>query len=179
MENILAYHVNYQEKCDNFIHGNIPLIISEDTQYLGRGMYFWGNNGNAQYWYNDRKRKEPQEIFCALKCNILLDKLLDLTNSKIRNKMDKLWLSCKEQARKAGIKKEAGAQIDYMLNLAKLDGAFTVCKMHGKYNAPFSTLTEMNSRYMACDVREIYCVKDAMAILPPIEEYTEKVCSDE
>ena len=53
--NIIAYHTNYDFKCNHFIKTKTP-IISEDTYWLGDGMYFWDNLSNAKFWVNKKKK---------------------------------------------------------------------------------------------------------------------------
>ena len=40
--NIDVYHTNDRLKVKNFLKTN-ELIISKDTNWLGKGMYFWDN----------------------------------------------------------------------------------------------------------------------------------------
>lgn len=49
----ILYHSNTKEECDTFISQENYLIESKnayDDKWLGYGMYFWDNKGNAVWW---------------------------------------------------------------------------------------------------------------------------------
>ena len=54
--NIIGYHANDKEKCQKFVENSI-CIFSEDTYWLGYGMYFWDTMSNAVYWKTEKFRK--------------------------------------------------------------------------------------------------------------------------
>ena len=48
---IYLYHCNTKNKCKNFLNNVLKLIESNhkyDDYWLGRGMYYWDNLGNAK-----------------------------------------------------------------------------------------------------------------------------------
>ena len=49
---IKVYHCNSEEKCNDFIIRKKLLESNHpyDSFWLGKGMYFWDNLGNAKYW---------------------------------------------------------------------------------------------------------------------------------
>lgn len=56
---IKIFHCNSEIKCNEFIFQN-KLLESKhpyDSLWLGRGMYFWDNLGNAKYWKRERNKK--------------------------------------------------------------------------------------------------------------------------
>ena len=88
--NILLYHCNFSEKCKNFLCEDSGLIWSnEDGIYLGDGMYFWDNISNAEYWEKIKQKSSKDTLI--LRCNVFVDKLLDLTDKDICNKVNELW----------------------------------------------------------------------------------------
>ena len=92
--NIIGYHTNSKIKCKNFMDNENYLIWSKDTHWLGDGMYFWDNLSNADYWLSEKKRKEPQiKEWSIVSANIYLNKMLDLTDEKIVEQYNKLWVS--------------------------------------------------------------------------------------
>ena len=72
--NIIGFHTNTKDKIKNFIEKGIP-ITSEDTTWLGTGMYFWDNLSNAKYWKNEKIRKNEgsEETIKIIKANIIID----------------------------------------------------------------------------------------------------------
>ena len=91
MNNICGYHSNYENKCNAFIKNKRNLIISNDKEYLGKGMYFWDNKSNAKYWY-DKKMKDKTCAKCiVVKCDICIDNLLDLTDERVREFIDTMY----------------------------------------------------------------------------------------
>lgn len=47
---IIIYHSDEEEKCKEFVDNENVLILSgnsKDDIWLGKGMYFWDNIGNA------------------------------------------------------------------------------------------------------------------------------------
>ena len=83
--NIIVFHTNIKDKIEKFVSDK-EMIYYEDKHYLGNGMYFWDNEGNAKYWAN-KKLKENigvlNEVYIS-KANLLLDEtILDLTNVEI------------------------------------------------------------------------------------------------
>ena len=49
--NIDVYHTNDRLKVKNFLKTN-ELIITKDTNCLGKAMFFWYNLSNPKYWKN-------------------------------------------------------------------------------------------------------------------------------
>lgn len=80
------YHCNEKEKIETVMTTKRYDILKSvnDRFWLGDGIYFWDNMGNAQYWKSERLRKNHQkeyDIACMLVC---LDNKLDLTDSNVR-----------------------------------------------------------------------------------------------
>lgn len=81
-----GYHANDRERCERFINEKSYIIDSEDdTEYLGRGMYFWDNMPQAEWWL---KRKRDGAIVSA---ELNLDCVLDLTQKEIADQMAELY----------------------------------------------------------------------------------------
>lgn len=50
---IILYHSDTEKKCEEFIAKKDALVLSnnlKDDIWLGDGMYFWDNRGNANWW---------------------------------------------------------------------------------------------------------------------------------
>lgn len=97
MENkyfVLVYHVNTQENIakvvDSYKNGSGELYTSvEDGYWAGNGMYFWDNEGNANYW------KKIRHNNYILKANLKIEEncILDLTDKDVLDELDQLWPS--------------------------------------------------------------------------------------
>lgn len=49
---IILYHSDEENKCKQFVDKENVLILSGNTKddiWLGKGMYFWDNMGNAKW----------------------------------------------------------------------------------------------------------------------------------
>jgi hypothetical protein len=67
---IKVYHCNLSEKCNEFISENKLLESNHpyDSLWLGKGMYFWDNFGNAKYWKNEKLKKDKTKNFKIVSC---------------------------------------------------------------------------------------------------------------
>ena len=90
---IKVYHCNSEEKCNDFIIRK-KLIESNhpyDSFWLGKGMYFWDNLGNAKYWRKEKLKKNKSQNLKIICCFVSLEKVLDLTDSEEIELIHKLW----------------------------------------------------------------------------------------
>ncbi len=91
------YHCNYESRVESFLKHK-ELRIShhkDDSEWGGTGMYFWDNEGNAEYW---KKQKDGKaDIFrCYVKFDARND-LLDLTDLNVEKRLDQfIRLASKE-----------------------------------------------------------------------------------
>ena len=60
---IKVYHCNSEEKCNDFIIRKKLLESNHpyDSFWLGKGMYFWDNLGNAKYWRKEKLKKNKSQ----------------------------------------------------------------------------------------------------------------------
>ncbi|MGP1529294.1 MAG: hypothetical protein ACTTI3_02985 [Treponema sp.] len=117
--NLKGFHANYKDVCEKFIKNELRLIISEDHDYLGRGMYFWDHKSNARYWKVHKKSARESAIVSA---EINLEQLLDLTDDDICAELDK---SC-ARLQAIEVVKPFGKKLDYIFEAFKL--TYTVIK---------------------------------------------------
>ena len=90
----ILYHSNKEHKCKKFISLSDYLIVSENNKddiWLGKGMYFWDNRGNVDWWNRKQMKKHPQDRFSIVVANVNLDHLLDLTDIEIYKKLEEVW----------------------------------------------------------------------------------------
>lgn len=90
--NLKLYHCNDAKRCNRFLKDkNYYIISKEDGIWLGNGMYFWDNISNALYWQDIKIRKNKDGDYKIVSANVLLSKLLDLTDKQVCVKMNYLW----------------------------------------------------------------------------------------
>ena len=70
--NLVLYHCNDEKRCLKFLDSDTYMIISnEDGRWLGQGMYFWDNYGNAKYWEKVKQRKDIDKKYLIVKASII------------------------------------------------------------------------------------------------------------
>lgn len=178
MASIVGYHVNTKNKCESFLKDTSQLALSYDTQYLGKGMYFWDNTANSKYWLNKRKRDNNVETYWVIKNGISLDALLDLCNANVRKRIDKLVAKDKSLSQKLNSRNVFGAQLDYLCGVIPYFDKFDVIRMQARYDYDSYRFRSMTSRYMDYSSRTIYCVKKSKAIIGKPDVCTEEVEKD-
>lgn len=169
-QNILAYHVNDEKRCKNFVNNKEYLINSEDKKWLGYGMYFWDNEVNASYWVEQKKRKETHiKKIAKVKCNVFLDRLLDLTDTAILDTFNVLWEQYCEKE-KCSTNQPLGIKLDKIFDFfGHIDDTFKVIRVYGQYKkTPKSGFMEYvySGRHKNHDrpvgnIKCIYSVRDA------------------
>lgn len=163
--NIIGYHVNDENRCLKFIENNEYMIDSNDTAWLGYGMYFWDNEANANYWIIQKRRKDNINKIGKVKCNIFTDKMLDLTDTEQIKAFDNLW---NEYCKKENCSKNQplGVKLDRLFDYFKyLRDAFKVIRVYGRYvKTPYIRFIPYDKDSETCEpiyhVKCIYVVKD-------------------
>lgn len=170
--NLVLYHCNDSYRCYNFVHSKGRMIVSEeDGKWLGTGMYFWDNKGNAKYWMRKKKRDNPTKNYSIVAANVFMDKLLDLTDNDICDKIGEMWEKYQEVN---WIEDENDCELGYKLNvlfrsIEKLRENYYVIKVFGKYNkTPKNKLWSYNIKENSVEpigtVKCIYSVRNEEAI---------------
>lgn len=168
----ILFHSNKKEHCDNFISGDEYLVISKngkDDMWLGKGMYFWDNRGNAAWWMDKQKRKNPTDSFCMIAANANLERLLDLTDYDIYMKLEEVWQTiCKKAKLNPNV--PLGNKLDYFFESEKFGVVYSLIKVYGKYNAtPSRGVFRFDYESMRAEptiaVKCIYSIRDVKCIL--------------
>lgn len=150
---IPLYHCNCESVASKLAKGQLVFSTHpDDDLWGGRGMYFWDNVGNANYW-SKNKPNRTKIIRCVASFNSE-DNLLDLTDNDVEFKFDKL-LSLTD---KHIIDKPIGKKIDYLCK--SLD--FKIVRFFGEYNStPQTSLINdsNNPNKLTNKVKVIYCIK--------------------
>lgn len=132
----ILYHSNEESKCNEFITNDDFLIMSKnkyDDIWLGYGMYFWDNLGNAKWWKNSQMHRNSKSIYRIVAANVSLERLLDLTDIDITNKFNELW---NETCKKIGEKDNVGLgkKLNCLFEMFNLEKTYDIIKVFGKYN---------------------------------------------
>lgn len=86
---MLGFHANYVEECERFLSEESYIIDSKtDTEYLGRGMYFWEHRSKAEWWAKTKKIDSASMIVSA---ELSLENVLDLTDDDICDILKKMY----------------------------------------------------------------------------------------
>lgn len=134
---VILYHSNRVEKCKKFISKSDCLIISENSKddiWLGKGMYFWDNRGNVNWWSKKQSNRNPDEEFVIVAANAKLDELLDLTDYDIYMKLEELWKAlCKKIKKNQNV--PLGNKLNFLFDSQGFEMIYAIIKVYGKYNA--------------------------------------------
>lgn len=184
---LIGYHVNDEVRCRQFLNNQINAIISEGNEdWLGTGMYFWDNKGNAEYWLSEKKRKnnENQKFICIESC-LNLECVFDFTDKNVISGFSKIWKQFLLQQKEAGkdTSKLENASIGKQLDVlfAFFDGLkdnYDIIKGCGYYPAytQFSNMFKFTYSYgestakregphLTQKAKIIYCVRNHVKIL--------------
>lgn len=155
---IQGFHANYTDICEQFMTDKTFLITSEDTDYLGDGMYFWEHKSNAEYWKKTKKKDSTSSIVSA---EIDLENMLDLTDDDVCEKVEKIFDNIAKKLFNFETK-EFGKKMNCLFETK--DFKYTVIRgrEHKDNKKENSFLTGTNMTTQSID---IYCVREPDAII--------------
>ncbi len=165
--NIIGYHSNTEDKANKFVN-NGELAISPDTYYLGKGMYFWDNIGNAEYWAAEKirkskKEKKPIDKVLICRANVILkEPILDLTDSLTIEDLKELWISYCEKKKETKKRQLLGTIIDILMDFFPVLQEMKVSKCHGDYShhkMAYFLDKYVEKLYITNNIKTIYCVR--------------------
>ena len=171
---VIHFTENNINEVENFLKTN-ELIISKDTNWLGKGMYFWDNLSNAKYWKNEKLRKRETTDIKIIKGKIFLEKLLDLTDEETVKYIDDIWsfISKFSEIQKIKIEKaELGRKLDVIFDFYKnIPGKeskifdYNVIKCLGSYRKNLmGSLDLFSESNLTLSNKVIYSVKENICI---------------
>lgn len=168
----ILYHCNDEKRCQQFVNDEIDLIeFNNDKYWLGKGMYFWDNRGNAKYWMKEKKKKDKRNNnFSIIQAKVSLDTILDLTDKEISNQIIFLWelykksinLNEKEFCGKLGV------ILDIMFSEIEIMKQYQSIKVFGLYSHENNTLffnKHLKGPKVSNAGKLVYLVKDKSIIL--------------
>ena len=137
---IIIYHSDEEEKCKEFVDNENVLILSgnsKDDIWLGKGMYFWDNIGNAKWWNHKQCDRHPDMKYSIAVANVVLDNLLDLTDYDVYMSLDKLW---KQICQLCGLNPnvQLGGKLNFLFDTLDFEQKYDLIKVYGKYNNTFN-----------------------------------------
>lgn len=172
---LILYHCNEKSKCFKFVNTDGYLITSkEDGIWLGEGMYFWDNLSNANFWKNEKIRKDKAHIanFSIVCAKVDADKMLDLTDFNICNKISKMYESLSQKTGiELSITKQLGAKLNKLFEyFPAFAQEYHIIKVYGKYNKTpsnnlFSYDIHSYSPEPTLAIKCIYSIKNSKCIL--------------
>lgn len=169
--NVIGYHTNDKNRSIKFIN-NLSCIFSEDTHWLGYGMYFWDNLHNAVYWKTEkfRKHKKINEIWIT-KSNVLLDNILDLTDTTEAKNFELLWndyANKKDYNTAQSNNIPIGEKIDRLFDFYDLK--YLSIKCYGKYTKirDLDLFNNTKGCKITQRVKVIYSIRDKCKIKNPV-----------
>ena len=160
-----GFHVNSEEKCNSFLNSDSIIKTEKDENWLGLGMYFWDNEGDANYWVK-KKHKDGFKIVWIVKSIICTDNILNLTDNDILAGLFRAWT---QYCNKSGETKNQGygIVIDILYKIFYRE-RFDVIKGHGNYpnhKELFWIDYNNNLPHLTSKTKTIYCVKKENAII--------------
>lgn len=135
--NILGYHSNSEEKLKTFLEKK-ELVLYEDSNYLGTGMYFWDNKSNARWWAKKKLRWDLKlkEVLVS-QANISLESpILDMTDHDTIVMVRHLWLKYCKKTNEKELCQPMGVILDALFASAnEVFKVIKVAKGHGDYSS--------------------------------------------
>lgn len=168
----ILYHSNKKERCRKFISGEEYLILSEnlkDDNWLGKGMYFWDNMGNAKWWNKKQCRRNPDISYTIVAVNVDLEKLLDLTDFQVYENLEKIWQDvCKKIKMSPDV--PLGNKLNFLFDTQDFLKEYAIIKVNGKYNGtPNKGFFEYNYKTRKAEptmaTKCIYSIRDEGCII--------------
>ena len=134
-----GFHANTKDKCKQFLDNPSCLLLSNDTYYLGYGMYFWDSLEQAEWWRDTKKG--GKNLAAIITAKIVTDNLLDITSKEVLDALDRLYNNI--EAKLA----ESMSVNGTVLLGKKLDVLFTLCnKELQKYGGIYGVIAYKNRR---------------------------------
>lgn len=167
---IVGYHTNSKNKIQKFLETKEP-IFSNDSYWLGRGMYFWDNLSNACYWKKEKIRKkevvEDELAILNARIEVDLENMLDLTDEETLKMLDNLWNIIRIKGKKKIEKEKLGENLDLIFDMFEDSfKCYKVVKCLAKYkNDPMKNYQFFETTRITIGNRIIYSVKDKNCIL--------------
>lgn len=168
---IPVYHVNSPEiikKILNSYKNNSGRLYNtlDDQFWAGKGMYFWDNVGNAEYWKKIRKNHNMSESkILSADLKIEGDCILDLTDRSILHTYNKLWPKIANEF-KVRENTSPGFKIDIIckfllefnknIKIVKVCGYYPKLKEHSFFKCGN---IDKNKPHVTSKARIIFCVK--------------------
>lgn len=154
MENTIIplFHCNDTNVTSELLHNKLTISTHPaDKEWGGYGMYFWDNNGNANFWAT---KKSGDAVI--VKSYITFDSdndLLDLTDHEVELVME---IILQKIENKLPLDALIGDKIDIICEILNIK----IVKFFGKYeHMPQNKLINEDTK-LTNKVKTIYCIKE-------------------
>ena len=189
---IKGFHFcEHTRKCNAFVDKQLAIVATGPSQWLGDGMYFWDNYGNALYWRRELNGDHIPEKDCMVTADIDMDYVLDLTDEETQVRINRAMqdilqikkVSPRNRSHRSlrnKISKDEeltpGQRLDYLLKYSRYRDelrGIKVVKATGRHprlnddNKVLSSLWGKKWPRPVVDTKIEYCVKDESAISSP------------
>jgi hypothetical protein len=163
IENIIVYHTNTKDEIEPFVNDK-RMIYHDDTHYLGYGMYFWDNQGNARYWARKklRERTDLDEVYITQARLIFSTPILDLTDIEVIRKVRDLWIIYCDKLGEKNTNQFFGTILNILRKYFPTLDEMKISKCHGDYsqNKKQSFLSRLgNKSYIDSRPKTIYSIR--------------------
>ncbi|UOT89783.1 hypothetical protein [Streptococcus salivarius] len=159
MNRVTCFHCNYDEKIIEFVENHQPIISEHpfDNNWAGKGMYFWDNFDNANYWRGEKRKKSPASV-SIVSVDVEYDtsdtSFLDLTSESILKKLIEYYKLTHPEENISD--KKIGVLIDDYSH----QNDVKVIKLLGDYKHNKSPNTPIDISKLSYKAKVIYCVKE-------------------
>lgn len=153
-----GFHANDKTRCEKFLSDYSYLIISEDTAFLGNGMYFWEQQSRAEWWLKEKQKD------VIVRAEIITDNMLDLNDPDVCLRIQHLYERIGSAVRNRYIKKypkmdmQTGVKLNVLFEMySSYMSTFKVVRGTRIYDIE-EPLFLVNSKLSSRAV-DIYCIK--------------------
>lgn len=154
-----GFHANDKERCEKFLSNYEYLIISEDTDFLGNGMYFWEYLERAQWWKDCHPEKEV-----IVSAEIITDNLLDLKSRDVCKRIQHLYEKVDNSIKRRYLKNypnmdfQTGVKLNILFESCGFYmNSFTVIRGSRKYDTDETLFLEKTK--LTVNAVDIYCIR--------------------
>ncbi|MDO3392944.1 hypothetical protein [Ligilactobacillus sp. 110_WCHN] len=159
---IPLFHVGTSKSIEELKKGIFDSSISNNSgnkNWLGKGIYFWDNKGNARYWYNQKNSKPVKIARVPLRLNDSVN-YGDFTDCNQLIFFDKIWDSYKRHSnnKKKGKKEDFVDYLSEKFDISVIRCTAVYPKIH-VFEFIAERMKEQSMPHICGNVKVVYCIK--------------------